>query len=52
MPPIQEKIRVNTRKERNYKGLQKARVAYPNWPAHQARRFPYEMSVRKLIVAR
>ena len=37
--------------ERDYKGLQRARVALPVWPAHQLRRSPVETSVRGPIVA-
>ena len=36
--------------ERDYKGLQKARVALPVWPAHQPRRSSGETSVRGPIV--
>ena len=34
----------------DYKGLHRAQVALPVWPAHQPRRSPGEMNVRGLIV--
>ena len=34
----------------SYKGLQRAQVALPVWPARQSRRSPGEMSVRGTIV--
>ena len=37
--------------ERNYKGLQRACVALPVWPAHQPRGSAIETSVRGPIVA-
>ena len=39
------------REEKDYKGLQRAQVALPFWPAHQPRRFPGGMNVRGPIVA-
>ena len=39
------------KEERDYKGLQRARVALPVWPAHQPHRFPGETSVPGPIVA-
>ena len=49
-----ETVRLQSEKrqeERDYKGLQRARVAFPVWPAHQPRRSPVETSVRGPIVA-
>ena len=52
-----EKVRVQYQKrqewiremeERDYRGLQRARVALPVWPAHQPRRFPGETSGQKI----
>ena len=37
--------------ERDHKGLQRARVALPTWPAYQPRRFPGEANIREPIVA-
>ena len=37
--------------ERDYKGLQKAKVALPVWQAHQPRHYPEETRVRGPIVA-
>ena len=37
--------------ERDYKGLQRAQVAYPVWPARQPRRSPGETNVWVPIVA-
>ena len=37
---------------RDYKGLWRAQVALPVWPAHQPRRYPGETSVRGPIVVR
>ena len=37
------------REVRDYKGLQRAQVAHPVWPAHQPRRSPGETSVRRPI---
>ena len=38
------------RGERDYKGLRRAQVAHPAWPAHQPHRSPGETSVRGTIV--
>ena len=48
--PREEKSRYERSEERDYKGLQRAKVALPVWPAHQPHRFPGETSVRGLIV--
>ena len=45
----QEWIR-EIKKERDYKGLRRAQVALPVWPAHQPCRFLGEASVRGPIV--
>ena len=51
MPPVRKRSRVDTRdKERDNKGLQRAQVALPVWPAHQPHRSPGETSVWGLIV--
>ena len=50
-PPVREETRVDTRdEERDYKGLQRAQVALPVWPAQQPRRYPGVSSVRGPIV--
>ena len=46
----EESIR-EIRGERDYKGLQRAQVALPVWPAHWPRRSPGETSVQGPIVA-
>ena len=45
-----EKRKVDRRNKEDCKGLQRARVALPVWPAHQPRRSPEETSVRGPIV--
>ena len=49
--PRKNKIGYERQEERDYKGLQRAKVALPVWPAHQPRRSPGETSVRGPIVA-
>ena len=49
--PRKEKIGFEKSEERDYKGLERAQVAIPVWPAHQPRRSPGETSVRGPIVA-
>ena len=51
MPPVQEKRRVDMIDKRGYKGLQRAQVAFPVWPAHHSRPFPGETSVQGPNVA-
>ena len=50
---LQFKKRVDTRdkRERDYKGLQRAQVALPIWPAHQPRSAAGETCVWGPIVA-
>ena len=49
--PRKDKSGYERSEEKNYKGLQRAQVALPVWPAHQSRRSPRETSVRGPIVA-
>ena len=46
-----EKSEYEMSEERDYKGLQRARVVLPAWPAHQPHRSPGEINVRGPIVA-
>ena len=48
---LEETVRLQSeseyeREERDYKGLQRAQVALPIWPAHQPRRSTGETSFR------
>ena len=49
--PRKERSGYERQEERDYKGLQRAQVAFHVWPAHQSRRSPGETSVRGPIVA-
>ena len=46
---LDETVRLS--EERDYKGLRRAQVALPVWPAHQPRRSPAETSALGPIVA-
>ena len=50
--PKKEKNENERLKERDYRGLQKARVALPVWPAHQPHCSSGETSVRGPVAAR
>ena len=50
-PPEKRKVYTREKRRETTKGLQRARVALPVWPAHYPRGSPGETSVRGPIVA-